>query len=83
MLHQVRYTLLLSALLLGTAGQAQKLSDFANPVPAAVCAEAPLPAEVAQKYERVKLERQKKFTTPQKATREAIDPEVTNMFYVI
>ena len=81
MLHQVRYTLLLSALLLGTAGQAQKLSDFANPVPAAVCAEAPLPAEVAQKYERVKLERQKKFTTPKKATRETIDPEVTNMFY--
>lgn len=60
----MRYTLLLSALLLGSVSFAQRLADLAPAVPAALSAEAPLPVALAQKYERAKEDRYNKCATP-------------------
>lgn len=72
----MRYTLLLSALLLGSVSFAQRLADLARPIPAALSTEAPLPAALAQKYERAKADRYKKYTTPSAQTSASVDSEI-------
>ena len=58
---------------------AQKLSELMRPLPAAVSAEADMPAEMAQKFEGLKKERQLKYTTAQKATSAALKPKVQQL----
>lgn len=76
MYHPIRISIILGALMLGISAQAQKLSEVARPVPEALCEVAPLPEALAAKYERVKAERNKKYSTPKKATKESIDAEI-------
>jgi len=73
MLYSLKHTLLLSTVLIGVSVQAQRLSEVARPLPPAICEVAPLPEALAAKYERVKKDRNLKFSTPQKATTAAID----------
>ncbi len=71
-----RIGLLISILLLAGIGQAQRLSELSRPVPAAVMAEAPMPAEMAAKYERTRNERHNKFLAPGISTKATVGATV-------
>lgn len=67
--------LFISLLMVGTMS-AQQLSEIARPVPEALCSEAPMPKEIADKYARAEQERRRKFATPQREANILIDSDV-------
>jgi len=79
MLHQIKSTLLLGALLLSVTAPAQRLEELARPVPAALSAEAPLPVELAKKYERYKEERRQKYATPADVSGKVADADLLRL----
>ncbi|MBR1878647.1 MAG: hypothetical protein IJ814_06560 [Paludibacteraceae bacterium] len=71
-----RINLLISILLLAGTGYAQRLTELSRPLPPAVMAEAPMPEEMAAKYERTRTERHNKFLTPVTDTKAAVGATV-------
>jgi len=72
-----KIAVLLSFVFFTLAGQAQKLYEIARPIPAAISAEAPMPAAMAKKYERVKIDRNNKYATLKQPAKVAVSSTVT------
>ncbi len=67
----------LSLILISITGYTQHLPALFPPTPDAICAEAPMPEKMAEKFARIKKERDEKFITPTQGAKAGVDAAIS------